>query len=253
METPKPMKGAPMGTEAEKGADATKKSAWGATGLHYTPKDGNPITTFDEDTDQGEWEKDKGWIPDTPIEYKLPVPTTLDVSSYGEPITSKAAIKMIKDGKWAKLRDKIQEARAAADQDQEKQMRYDRLLNTPLAVTFSREVLLFLLAQPTCAGVKFYFCTNHSGHQSLVLVGVNADNIDLGTKGSIVTKITEKAPEQESKTAGKDRAAEKEDTLVFEVGGPKSVKDYLDYFEQNKKNPAKPLDEFIQIVGEYFS
>lgn len=50
--------------------------------------------------------------------------------------------------------------------------------------TFSKEVLLFLLAQTGCEGIKFHYCVNHELKRSLVLIGVDAKGNEIGMNGA---------------------------------------------------------------------
>jgi hypothetical protein len=50
---------------------------------------------------------------------------------------------------------------------------------------FPREVIDQILAQPGCAGIRFYFGTKTDGSLALVLVGIDANEVDM-TDGEIV-------------------------------------------------------------------
>ena|SRR5689334_23541974 len=50
---------------------------------------------------------------------------------------------------------------------------------------FPREVFEAILAQPNCAGIRFYYGTNTDGSPALVLVGIDATTADL-TNGEII-------------------------------------------------------------------
>jgi len=49
---------------------------------------------------------------------------------------------------------------------------------------FPREVFEAILAQPNCAGIRFYYGTNTDGSPAIVLVGIDATNADI-TDGEI--------------------------------------------------------------------
>jgi hypothetical protein len=49
---------------------------------------------------------------------------------------------------------------------------------------FPREVFDRILAQPGCAGIRFYYGTNPDGSPAIVLVGIDANNADM-TAGEI--------------------------------------------------------------------
>lgn len=86
-----------------------------------------------------------------------------------------------------------------------------------IAVTFSKRLLLLILSQQRCEGIRFYFCKrpkNPNDSQSemvnsLVLVGVDEDKKDLGSpadKNSIFSEITP------------NRTGLPEQTIMEEVG-----------------------------------
>jgi hypothetical protein len=121
------------------------------------------------------------------------------VAGYGRIITLKAAKKMI-SGKWSKL---ISDFNTGNE--------IDEVPN--LFVTFSKQMLLLLLSQPECEGIKAYFCKNPMGEDSLVLIGVDKKGQDLiGTSssersGTLATNVIE-ANKYTSKA------------LIIELGGP---------------------------------
>lgn len=50
---------------------------------------------------------------------------------------------------------------------------------------FPREVFEAILAQPNCAGIRFYYGTNADGSPAIVLVGIDANDADM-TDGEII-------------------------------------------------------------------
>lgn len=50
---------------------------------------------------------------------------------------------------------------------------------------FPREVFEAILAQPNCAGIRFYYGTNPDGSPAIVLVGIDANDADM-TDGEII-------------------------------------------------------------------
>jgi hypothetical protein len=46
---------------------------------------------------------------------------------------------------------------------------------------FGREVLLEMLSQPECVGLRIYYAKHEKGHDTLVIVGADADGRDLWT------------------------------------------------------------------------
>lgn len=86
-----------------------------------------------------------------------------------------------------------------------------------IAVSFSKRLLLLILSQQKCEGIRFYFCkrpkdpTNPESEMvnSLVLVGVDENDKDLGAtsgKSSIFNEVTP------------TRSSDPEPTIMEEVG-----------------------------------
>jgi hypothetical protein len=80
------------------------------------------------------------------------IPLQEGIPGLGMPITMTAANKMINDYIVENMN----------NQDQN------------LSIEFGKETLLYLLSQPDCASIKFYFCTNHVGAKSLVAIPMTA-------------------------------------------------------------------------------
>lgn len=85
-------------------------------------------------------------------------------------------------------------------------------------VIFSREVITWLLAQRHCEGIKFYHCINHDKEHSLVLVGVDKNDRDLGEKSSRGSVIDMKFDDLRPKDTGELIAPQ--NSAIIEVGGP---------------------------------
>jgi hypothetical protein len=50
---------------------------------------------------------------------------------------------------------------------------------------FPREAIDAILAQPGCAGIRFYYGTNEDGSPAVVMLGIDANNADM-TDGEII-------------------------------------------------------------------
>lgn len=91
------------------------------------------------------------------------------------------------------------------------------LMATNGYVIFSREVINWLLAQRHCEGIKFYHCIYKEKH-SLVLVGVDKNDRDLGEKSPRGSIIDLKFDEGRRKDTGELIAPQ--NSAIIEVGGP---------------------------------
>lgn len=88
---------------------------------------------------------------------------------YGQPITAKLAVELM-----ANL------IRLLQDNHQLPQLKH--LIEAALGITFDRSMLLKILSQPQCEGLRFYPCVkvlNGTQYFSLVVVGVDALGFDL--------------------------------------------------------------------------
>jgi hypothetical protein len=85
-------------------------------------------------------------------------------------------------------------------------------------VIFSREVITWLLAQRHCEGIKFYHCINHEDKHSLVLVGVDKNDHDLGERSPRGSVIDIKFDDVRPKDTGELIAPQ--NSAIIEVGGP---------------------------------
>ena len=139
------------------------------------------------------------------------------VTAAGKPITLKA-VKAMTDGYLLPKLDRLKQLRAKSiGKSKEEKAEEKALLESNIAVFFGKETLMLLLSQTDCEGIRFYFCRNHEKKQSLVLVGVDGAKNDLGIHskhGSIIDRNLDINDLQE-------------DIPADEVGGPKSLQDYL--------------------------
>lgn len=55
----------------------------------------------------------------------------------------------------------------------------ETVLNLMYGITFDKAIVLKVLGQPNCEGLRSYVCAREGGHLSLVLVGVDANGFDL--------------------------------------------------------------------------
>jgi hypothetical protein len=81
----------------------------------------------------------------------------------------------------SKLRDFIEKAEEFTD----------KLLQMAYGVTFDKDILLKILSQPGCQGLRLYFCERRTikpFHTSLVAIGVDKDLYDLNYQGESFTE-----------------------------------------------------------------
>lgn len=134
--------------------------------------------------------------PPKKLTFRLADDTT--VIGTGQPITLKAARQMI-HSYWTRERNKNN-------------------LDANVSVDFGKETLLLLLARANCAGIRFYFCINQDERESLVLVGIDDKGNDLGIESDTGSLASRDVPANALSSA---------DVLAEEVGGPKSLRHYL--------------------------
>ncbi len=94
--------------------------------------------------------------------------------------------------------------------------------NETISVIFNKRILTLLLAQKDCEGIRFYFANNNDGELTLVLVGVNSEDYDLGANYLTTRKY---------KTIILDDSnlySDKEDTIIVEVGGGNKRNQFMD-------------------------
>lgn len=148
------------------------------------------------------------------------------VTSAGEPITLKAARQMI-NGYLTPI---IEQLSASDILPAEKAA----LEESNIAVFYGKETLMLLLAQANCEGIRFYFCKNQDNKQSLVLVGIDKNQQDLGLPDGAKTLIDRNL----------NLEGFQDNAVANEVGGPKSLRDYLN---SNKLIPD-PIGEALTAL-----
>uniref|UniRef100_UPI0040488418 hypothetical protein n=1 Tax=Roseivirga sp. TaxID=1964215 RepID=UPI0040488418 len=133
----------------------------------------------------------------------------------GRPITRDLAKVLIHDNYWSGLKAEYQTAT---------EERKSQLKEEPVAIRFNKDLLLLLLSQPGCEGIRMYLAQVPSKigkSQTLVLVGTDANDNDLKTnvdgiiKGSIVLSSNNNL-----------LTTDGEDTITLEVGGHDTIGDF---------------------------
>jgi hypothetical protein len=178
-----------------------------------------------------------------PIHYELPAREEDDnkVSHFGRPISQNLANQLIKDlyiDRFQKVASVFNDSAflnsinlTLTDSQQEsltdevvKRLDDDQIYH----ISFSKDVLTMLLSQSGCAGIKFYYCKglkDESGERkpSLILVGVNDDDKDLGTDAGTDSIIFwDETPGHEIPTDN-GQQSKAQQTAAFEVGGTKKA------------------------------
>lgn len=211
-----------------------KKSKWETTGIDFA-ETGDPTNPQPSD-----------WVKDADFTVTLP-PRTEDhdlVSSYGQAVTKRAANVMLRE-KLRRVNEKLNKFAPNSEDERMKLLKEEDGL-----VIFSREVLSFVLCQPGCAGIKFYFCVNHEEERSLVFVGVDMAGNDIGEKRSIMDQdLNLNNPnEQSTQETTVQRSA------IMEVGGPYkppgSINKLYTYYDI-VVDKSKQLGDFGDIVRQY--
>ena len=172
---------------------------WKGDGYFYT---GNPGNSYGQEK----------------IEFDLPKPTTNTgirepVPSMGKLVTKRAANVMMKKLE-VEFNSKFEEY-FTGDKHEAAREAFESLM--PHRVIFGKEALLFLLGQAGCEGVRFYYCMGPNEKPSLVLVGVNIEEKDLGEETGTIydpesTNVPDKDPQQ-------PKAVERQKSAIVEVGG----------------------------------
>ncbi|GAB4022487.1 hypothetical protein [Spirosoma koreense] len=160
------------------------------------------------------------------------------VTTTGEPITLQAARAMT-DGYLQPIISRYKTLVASLGEkssDTDITNEIDSLLDANISVFYGKETLLLLLSQPDCEGIRFYFCKNHKDKQSLVLVGIDSNERDLGLPDEFKTIID---PDLKSFPEG---------VLAEEVGGPNTLRDYLSGIHELVEDPVgEALNKRIKI------
>lgn len=127
----------------------------------------------------------------------------------GNVITHAAAQQMVDTLFWKEESKKLE--MAATNEERE------LIMNQTAAITFSKRLLLLILSQKNCEGIRFYICRrpdpvgSNDLIRSLVMVGTDKSFKDLGTShpsGSIVRESTSLAVVDGTQK-----------TIIAEVGG----------------------------------
>jgi hypothetical protein len=120
---------------------------------------------------------------------KAPIPK--DSDHFGLPIDADLAVHFIQNLLPDALgfldkdlkRDGESSDELADDQNINKLLFADKLINLTYGITFDKNIILKILSQPGCEGLRCYLCSrkeeSKKDHYSLVLVGVNRYGYDL--------------------------------------------------------------------------
>jgi hypothetical protein len=156
--------------------------------------------------------------PDKKVKYKLPKRKEIGVAGLGHPITKMAANAMRKD-----FKDKLDAALLGLSDPKQKEIKslfIDQVI-------YSKEALMFLLTQPDCAGIRFFYCIGAEGKPSLILAGVDNNEKILGEENVINPTIPIKE-EPDSQPVDLQKAA------LFEVGGNRTKSGIITRLEYEK-------------------
>jgi hypothetical protein len=108
--------------------------------------------------------------------------STINIETFGVPIDADLAVHLIKNGLSNEgniLFDQhIKEEVAKKKNDQSENFTLG-VLTLLYGITFDKTIVLKILSQPNCEGLRAYLCARIDGEVSLVLVGVDANGFDL--------------------------------------------------------------------------
>jgi hypothetical protein len=120
-----------------------------------------------------------------PKPFKKPTSRT-DSEEFGKPVDADLAVHLIKRsyGTVTGILDNDRLLKSLVESEEElSKDDIDKIKNAVInilyGVTFDKTVILKILSQPNCEGIRSYFCARKDGHLSLVLVGVDACGFDL--------------------------------------------------------------------------
>jgi len=172
------------------------------------------------------------------FEVNIPEPAEVTASStagsnkepfaqMGKVITKKAANAMIIDFIHQLGEKAIELVKKSSEDLNKNTSEIDRAKNTfnslsplvPQHVIFGKEAILSLLSQPNCEAIKFYFCIGPNDNNSLVLVGIGKDGIELGTDRTIFNCDEINEPDMKDSDQSTTKSILRQDTLLREVGG----------------------------------
>lgn len=144
-----------------------------------------------------------GRLTPSEIDFEYP-PYKGPLNGYGSYITKRAAHRMVEENYWKN--DLIAKFKKASSHE-EKELIMDRTVS----ISFNKNILMLILSQAGCAGIRFYLCRTPEGKQSLVLAGIGEDGKDLSSdQGSVIL----------------DKGSN-EKTLLAEVGGHESLRHFI--------------------------
>lgn len=138
---------------------------WTAKGRKHNPTSGE--TKDDQDIEILEESRSVDMDPDDGKGNK-------EKKSYGIPVDANEAIKLMKD--------LIVELNNRAKKENEDFIWIKNLIEKGPGVTFDKNILLKMISQPRCEGIRFYPALKSKGKEfflSLVIVGVNSEGYDL--------------------------------------------------------------------------
>jgi len=112
----------------------------------------------------------------------------------GKIITKKFAKELVNNNRWSKISDH----------------------SILASVTFSSRILMFLLSQKKCVGIKYYLAVKEGPKSTMCLVGIDDKGNDLNcvsNNGKLGSIITDNSPD--------------ENTFCAEVAGTQNIEDYI--------------------------
>lgn len=164
------------------------------------------------------------------------------ITGKGSNLTKGAVKTLVIDGVW----DPMLKQFSTLLSDIEKQT----LLDTNLAITFGKETLLHLLSQKGCEGIRFYFCKTPTGKSSLVGVGIDADDNDIGTVDKLLPLDNNQQPRVSIKLNESDTEVT-EEVYAIEVGPPITLSVVLTEKAKFPSDGTHP-NTFLEKTGKYF-
>jgi len=117
-----------------------------------------------------EQQSNLGWN-DCPTRTAPPISTTPTQPIFGKPIDVNVAISLIEDS--------FKLAQKHLFGDGEHRDFTQEILKLSYGITFDKSIILKILSQPKCEGLRSYLCYRDN-HYSLVMLGVDKDGYDLG-------------------------------------------------------------------------
>jgi len=169
------------------------------------------------------------------------------IKGYGYPIDFELANDMVVKH-WNTQRDKILEAQAQGDAGE-----VERIIDENIAITFDRKLLLLILSQSECEGIRFYFCIRpDNNRKSLVAMGIDGHGRELGNHFRTDPSAGEALKDESSFSRNGDTVQRrKKQTIVAEIGGGRKGKGYVEPNTPpiNKLSPFH-LTLFNQITSQ---